>query len=298
MTKRLAVFASYDKNGIVHDSVVTYLKQLRAVADAVVFVADNTADGEQRAKLDGLADIAVFAPHGEYDFGSYKRGIKLAREKGMLDGCDELILCNDSCFAIGDMTAAFVDMEREACDFWGLSENLDVERHLQSFFLVFKRAVFTSEPFNRFFDAVKREPDVLTVIRKYEIPLRKFFESGGFKGAALIKGAAGADPTRHPCHMLDQRSFLIKRKVFCELFYSLDSVGKLCRTLEQSRPAAVRDICEYFGVKSLHPLCRRLFWRKSALALRRFLYQRKTTKNGKVIIKFCKLPVFYRRHTV
>ncbi len=295
MTKRLAVFASYDKNGIVHDSVVTYLKKLRAVADAVVFVADNAADGEQRAKLDGLADIAVFAPHGEYDFGSYKRGIKLAREKGILDGCDELILCNDSCFAVGDMTAAFADMEREACDFWGLSENLDVERHLQSFFLVFKRAVFTSEPFGRFFDAVKREPDVLTVIRKYEIPLRKFFESAGFKGAALIKGAADGNPTMYPLRMLDQRSFLIKRKVFCEPFYSMDSVGKLCRTLERSYPETVRDICEYFGVKTLRPLCRRLFWQRTAVALRRFLCQKKRTKNGKIIIKFCKVPVFYRR---
>lgn len=282
------MFASYDKNGIVHDSVVTYLKQLRAVADAVMFVADNTADGEQRAKLDGLADIAVFAPHGEYDFGSYKRGIKLAREKGILDGFDELILCNDSCFAVGDMTTAFADMEREACDFWGLSENLEVERHLQSFFLVFKRAVFASEPFGRFFDAVKKEPDALTVIRKYEIPLRKFFESAGFKGAA------DGNPSRYPLRMLDRRSFLIKRKVFCYPFYSLDSVGKLCRTLERSRPAAARDIREYFGVKSLNTLSRRLFRQKTA----RFLYQRKTTKNGKIIIKFCKVPVFYRRDTV
>ena len=60
MTKRLAVFASYDRNGIVHDFVVNYLKKLRAVADTVVFVADNTADEKERAKLNGLWQTSPF----------------------------------------------------------------------------------------------------------------------------------------------------------------------------------------------------------------------------------------------
>ena len=219
MTKRLAVFASYDRNGIVHDFVVNYLKKLRAVADTVVFVADNTADEKERAKLNGLADIAIFEPHGEYDFGSYKRGINLAREKGLSDGCDELLLCNDSCFAVAGMEQAFADMSKRECDFWGLSENREVERHLQSFFLVFKR------------------------------------------------------------------------KVFCEPSFAVGSVGKLCRTLDASYPEAVRDICAYFGVKSARALHRQVI----VLNLRHFFCQRKITKNGKLIVKICKIPVRVKR---
>jgi len=291
MTKRLAVFASYDRNGIVHDFVVNYLKKLRAVADTVVFVADNTADEKERAKLNGLADIAIFEPHGEYDFGSYKRGINLAREKGLSDGCDELLLCNDSCFAVAGMEQAFADMSKRECDFWGLSENREVERHLQSFFLVFKRKVFQSAAFICFFNAVERQPNARSVIDKYEIPLLKYFESAGFKSSAFIKGAADGNPTQYPLRMLEQRSFLIKRKVFCEPSFAVGSVGKLCRTLDASYPEAVRDICAYFGVKSARALHRQVI----VLNLRHFFCQRKITKNGKLIVKICKIPVRVKR---
>lgn len=290
MTKRLAVFASYDKNGIVHDSVVSYLEKLRAVADTVVFIADNTADEKERAKLNGLADIAVFEPHGEYDFGSYKRGINLSREKGLSDGCDELILCNDSCFVVAGMEQAFADMSKRECDFWGLSENLEVERHLQSFFLVFKRKVFQSDAFIRFFNAVERQPNARSVIDKYEIPLLKYFESAGFKSGAFIKGSADGNPTQYPLRMLEQRSFLIKRKVFCEPSFAV-GCRELCRTLDKSYPETVRNICEYFGVKSARALYRQVI----ALNLRHFLYQRKITKNGRLIIKICKIPVRVKR---
>ena len=291
MTKRLAVFASYDKNGIVHDAVVAYLKKLRAVADVIVFIADNTADASERAKLNGLADVAVFEPHGEYDFGSYKRGIRLARDKGLSDGCDELILCNDSCFAVAGMEQAFADMGKRECDFWGLSENLEVERHLQSFFLVFRRKVFQSDAFVRFFNAVERQPNARAVIDKYEIPLLKFFETAGFKSSAFIKGDADGNPAQYPLRMLEQGSFLIKRKVFCEPSFAVGSVGKLCRTLDKSYPEAVRDICEYFGVKSACALHRQVI----VLNLRRFFCQRKITKNGKLIVKICKVPVWVKR---
>ena len=69
MTRRIVVFAAFDKGGIVHNYVLTYLKKLKAVADKIIFIADNEASETERQKLNGLADIAVFKPHGEYDFG-------------------------------------------------------------------------------------------------------------------------------------------------------------------------------------------------------------------------------------
>ena len=35
---RLVIFASYDKSGIVHDYVITYLNRLKQVADKIIFI--------------------------------------------------------------------------------------------------------------------------------------------------------------------------------------------------------------------------------------------------------------------
>ena len=186
MTRRIVVFAAFDKGGIVHNYVLTYLKKLKAVADKIIFIADNEASETERQKLNGLADIAVFKPHGEYDFGLYKRGIAMAKRHGFLDGADELILCNDSCFSVGVFKGAFDKMTAEPCDFWGMCESVEQSRHLQSFFLVFKRSVFKNAAFCDFFDAVRKQPDFSAVVQTYEIPLLEHFEQEGFKGNAFV----------------------------------------------------------------------------------------------------------------
>ena len=85
MMKRAAVFASFSKREKVENYVLTYLSELRRVAETVIFVADNALPPAELEKLSGLADFAQTEPHGEYDFGSYKRGLKIARENGVLD---------------------------------------------------------------------------------------------------------------------------------------------------------------------------------------------------------------------
>ena len=66
--KRIVVFASYDKNGVIHDYILQYLKYLKEVADKIIFIADNYANAQEQQKLNGLVDYAEFVHHGEYDF--------------------------------------------------------------------------------------------------------------------------------------------------------------------------------------------------------------------------------------
>ena len=39
--KRIAVFASYDMEGIINDAVISYLQALQTVVDGIVFITDN-----------------------------------------------------------------------------------------------------------------------------------------------------------------------------------------------------------------------------------------------------------------
>jgi lipopolysaccharide biosynthesis protein len=119
--KRIALFAHYDRDGIVDDYVIYYLRGLAPVADRILFVSDCELSAGEAAKLEGLAELVFAGRHGEYDFGSWKRG--LAHLNYDLAGWDELILANDSCYAPVYPFEDFEKMKDVSCDFWGPTGN-------------------------------------------------------------------------------------------------------------------------------------------------------------------------------
>ena len=131
--KRLAIFASYSNDGIIHDYVVYYLKELSKVCDGIIFVADNPIIKSEIGKIKDYVIYAQFKRHNEYDFGSYKKGFIYAKKQGLLKSSDELLLCNDSCFGpIYPLDEVFNRMSKQDCDFWGMIHNSDIKPHLQS----------------------------------------------------------------------------------------------------------------------------------------------------------------------
>lgn len=79
--KSLTVFAHYDKNLLVDDYVICYLKELKRFTHFIVFVSDCDLPETEQKKLHGLADVLIVGRHGEYDFGSYKRGYFYAHDE-------------------------------------------------------------------------------------------------------------------------------------------------------------------------------------------------------------------------
>lgn len=245
--KRLVIFASYDKNGIIHDYVRTYLSQLREVSDCIIFVADNECCETETKKISSLVDAMLCQWHGEYDFGSYKRGYQLAEKNGWLDEYDELILCNDSCFCIGSLIPMFEQMESEPYDFWGATGSTEIEKHLQSYFLVLKREVFSSETFRQYITSVEKKAGFFEVVTSYEVPLMGILETNGYRGGAFFFDFGKENPTFKPLHLLGVGIPLVKRKVFSTVNYSSESVALLLKNLNERNPESVRDIFSYFG---------------------------------------------------
>lgn len=285
--RRLAIYAAYDKYGRIDKADLYYLRALREVCDNVIYVADN---GLVQGEVEKVRDIACYVlakKHGEYDFGSYKRGIMYAKEKGLLDGLDELVICNDSCFApVHSFKMMFDKMKESQAHFWGVTENIEISRHIQSFFMVFRRKVFESDVFYKFFENVVAEKNVNDVILNYEIGLSKTLFENGFKAEAYIKYPnEGEYPltiakgcknlTLFPCWLIKQGSPLIKKKVFDEKEYACENSLKakfLCIKNNRSMKNVISSIlCGY---------------------IKRFLFQKKITKSGKTIVKVCKIPVY------
>ena len=184
---RTVIFAHYDKNNKILDYVIYYLKELKKVADNIIFVSDCNLPKEELDKLQDIVTKSIAYKHGEYDFGSYKRGYFYFKEKCFNNG-DELIFANDSCFGpFVPLNEIFKTMQDKNCDFWGTNKNNYPNAHIQSFFIVFKKNVFESEVFDNFMSNITQEKNKSDIITKYEIGLSQLLLNSDFLMGAYTK---------------------------------------------------------------------------------------------------------------
>ena len=195
--KRLCIFAHWDRDNIVDDYVLYYLKNLRDIASTIIFISDSFLPEEEKVKLNNIADFVISEKHGEYDFGSYKRGIHFALEKNL--EFDEILLVNDSCYGpFYPLEAIFQKMARKKCDFWGLTQNsygikkengmrvAAWQPHIQSYFLLLKKQVFESNVFKSFIKNITQLDDKELIIQNYEVGLTELLKNNGFQSSVYI----------------------------------------------------------------------------------------------------------------
>lgn len=188
--KRAVVFAHYDKDAVIDDYVIFYLKSLKQAVGKVIFVSCNELGSAELSKLDNIADNIIAEPHSEYDFGSYKRGFEVIKNE-VLSNYEEIIFANDSVygpfFPIEDILE---QMEEKDCDFWGITKNTyglnGKAEHIQSYFITFRKNVFMSNEFINFIGSVKEEKSKNDIVNNYEIGLSEMLYKNGFKDAVYI----------------------------------------------------------------------------------------------------------------
>lgn len=223
-TGRVAVFAVYSSNAVVSETTLHYLRGLKKVVDNIVLVADNPVIPSEVEKLRDLVCRCEFKRHGEYDFGSYKRGWRYVMKNAELAKTDELVFCNDSCFGpVTDFAPVFSEMDARGVDFWGMCDNEQIEHHIQSYFLCFSKAVFSSGVFGEFMESIRMCPNVNKVVMQYEVPFTSTLEAAGFRGEAFIgygegvlrgRERFGACPVHYPVTLLELGMPLVKVKAF------------------------------------------------------------------------------------
>lgn len=269
--RRAVVFATYSSAGRIEAYVQHYLRHLRKVAEHIVVVGDFAVDASELAKLDGLAEHTIFERHGEYDFGSYKRGRSYLAARGVLDQVDELILCNDSCYGpLQGFEWMFREMTGRQVDFWGLTQNSEFGDHVQSYFVVLSRKVFSSLAFRRFIHSVERQDSVHEVIQKYELGLTRTLAGEGYSWDTFINPrspgmqpllAINTNPTVFPNFMAETGAQLVKVKSLKDADCNADGIhttlGRIAREsldllrlicAHQSRPVWCRPDTPYFSV--------------------------------------------------
>ncbi len=200
--KRLAIFVHYSADQKVSPADMYLLGELKKCAD-IVFVSNSGLIQESMKKVSRIAAKVITRENVGYDFGAWRDALEETR----LTGYDELVLLNNSVYGpMYSFQEIFARMSSNPADFWGMTEfpetdnprreeakwlpNGIIPRHIQSYFLVFRQQVFSSEAFKDFWRNVKDETSLPAVVANYETRLSSKLEKAGFKSDVYLRSAA------------------------------------------------------------------------------------------------------------
>lgn len=202
MSKRLFIFAAYDRDNIIDETLFYYIKKLSDLGD-IIFTMDN--DDVEPNTLNRIAKLpnvlsATAKRHGEYDFGSYKRGYNYAKEHNILKNYDFIYLANDSVYGpLFDLKPVLEKMESEnAGNAWGMMgiHNTEKEQygypdHIQSWFVGITGKICCEPWFDQFMQSVKKQDTKDQIIWKYEVGLSQLLIGHNIKIGRLENKICG-----------------------------------------------------------------------------------------------------------
>ena len=236
--KRAAIFVFYDKAGVCDDYVAYYLEEIRSVCERLVIVSNGSVTPEARDILFKYAtpgDVIVRENKG-FDAWGYRAGLMHIGFESLAD-IDEVLITNDTVFGpVYPLADIFDEMsEREELGFWGMTQHPSYEKedlvtrnnpygyvseHLQTYFVVFRKALMEAEVFERFWRKLLPIDKYEEAVGKFESIMTKMFGDAGFAWDSFVHkdDIATDDPNFTlycPADMLrDHRFPFLKCRVF------------------------------------------------------------------------------------
>lgn len=276
--RRICLFAGYDADGVVDDYVVRYVRELSRHAE-VYYLADCAMGEGELEKLSPYVRGAWARRHGEYDFGSWSR---LARELvgwEEIEGFDELVLANDSCYLVRGLDGVFAKMDATPCDWWGMQatkgiaatrdapsnrfrnpvpldevlrsrlamfeQDYTYDFLVGSYFLAFRSPVLRDEVFRKLLARVAPQKSKKLVIQKYEIGLTRLLLSRGHVPATFVDDLHPFHPIFSDNHfaLLSDGFPLFKRYLLSDNHYGIAGLSQWkARILSRVPDAPVEEM--------------------------------------------------------
>lgn len=181
---RFCIFSSHSEQNKIHDFVLYYIREIRALGFEIIFVSTSPewVDAELK-KLEGFVHTIVWRENVGYDFGSYKAGISVLPQP--LSSCNEVLLTNDSSYGpLFPLAPVFAHMGKRKYDMWGITDHYhSAGYHLMSYFLVLGKNTLRHELMNTFWGSLQMVPPHFksTIITRYEIGLSRAVAQSGLR---------------------------------------------------------------------------------------------------------------------
>lgn len=181
--RRLAIFCHYDPAGEIKAPVREYVGELFSAGWPVIFVSSSPA--LEQSDVEQIEPFCVRVVHREntgYDFGCWRDGLN---EAGDYRTLESMLLVNDSVLGPFSPLEGLLARCDDTADVWGLTDNLDFTRHLQSYFLLFRPNALQSRAFQKFWREFVFANSKNWIIRACEVGFSRRLRKAGLRLAAL-----------------------------------------------------------------------------------------------------------------
>lgn len=224
--RRLMIYVVYDRRGEL-DSFVEYaLAGLREHCDHILAVVNGSLSDAARARLAEVTDDILVRENRGYDIWAHKEGMA---HVGDLSGFDEVVLANDTWFGpVRPYGPVFERLARERLHLWGMTDHAEqvpnpftgegrLPYHLQSFWLVARKALFMSDPWRDYWRELPVMNRYEDAVLLHETIFTEYFTDRGFSAAAAFPSVGY--PSDHPALfnpelLLKDGCPLLKRRPF------------------------------------------------------------------------------------
>ncbi|MDI2090873.1 rhamnan synthesis F family protein [Commensalibacter oyaizuii] len=231
MSKKICLFAHYSTAQTLPKDVKHYLQALYDNGwETHIALSGHTKISEDTQNFCASYNITPhLRPNQGLDFGAWQDMMK----KGVTLDADHILLTNDSIFGpIYPMHPIFTRMLSQKIDIWGMVETLEVNWHLQSWFLCFNQSLFQHKKIQALFNQPFHTMEKADIIYKAELGLgRTLKQIPNLKYAACwskINRYPLRDPKQtNPMHLdwfsvLDSgRVPFIKKEVIRDNYYGI-----------------------------------------------------------------------------
>ncbi|MEG2393987.1 MAG: rhamnan synthesis F family protein, partial [Ruthenibacterium sp.] len=227
-SKRLAIFAYYDADGIVDDYVVFLLKAMREQSTAQIVVVNGTLTPESEARVKTHCTQLLYRPNEGFDITAYKEAfLQIERPEQY----DEIVFYNQTVFGpVCSLHTMFNAMAQKNLDFWGLTRHkgarkaswdtqVSIAPHLQSYFFAVRRSMFTAPAFREYWENLPAIGGYWDAVSKHEVMFTQHFAQLGYLWDAYLRTedleACNDYPMMGmPLELLRRGSPFVKRKSF------------------------------------------------------------------------------------
>jgi len=196
--RKICLFSHFDPEDELDPHVRNYIRSLKMSGYETILISSTMALGDAAlAEARELCLGIVQRENRGYDFAGWALALDLF--PGLLDA-GRILLANDSVYGpMSPLDMLFSQMDARGHDFWGLTESLEIQPHIQSYFLSFGPAALRARAFRDFWSRVRPLADKNEVIQKYELTLGTWLEQAGLSRGVYVAsktaGLQGGNPT-------------------------------------------------------------------------------------------------------
>ena len=246
-----AVIAHWAPDSNISKSLEKYLTELKKNGFELILVSASPGKEQLKFGQDLENSITIIRkPNLGYDFGSWSIALEAFPQ---LINKSEILLTNDSLIGpLFSLDSLISKLRGSQFSITSITDNLQLQYHLQSYFLYFKDGSFANKNIQKFFADIAHHTTKNEIILKYELGLTRVAQlSGIFVGALFpwnLVVTPGKNPSMHGWERLLTLGFPFVKKEALRRLGSLEN-SKIKGVLKAEYPEAIFAIDEANNIK-------------------------------------------------